>query len=194
MSYNSVIRSDDPQAADKLSENIKNAKSRVEYMQKVNDYFKENGTVSGCEGIDEQTAAELDERIGKYNQDVPYPGRFFKSNYDEIKQMKTTLKGLTDGSQQYKGWEFAGGEAVVNLANNRLQLMFDEKPDDAQRSILKESGFKWAPTAKAWQKPLNDKTMQSADKINFIKPSNGQRPSELQPKINNIHKKNEPER
>ena len=42
MSYNSVIRSEDTQAFEKLNENYDHIKSRQDFMQKVNDYFKEN--------------------------------------------------------------------------------------------------------------------------------------------------------
>lgn len=203
MAYNSVIRADDPQAAAKLKENIENFESRQEYMQKVNDYYKEHGTVYGCPGIDDKTAEELDSRVNEY-QSTPYPGRFFKENYLEINRLKSNITRLTNNKDSvFKGWQFeifsafalqksadgcppflaARGEAVINLANNRLQLMFKEIPDNEQREVLKQSGFKWAPTAKAWQRPLDFKTMAAVDKIDFVKPIDGRKPSELQPKM-----------
>lgn len=82
----------------------------------------------------------------------------------------------------FKGWQFAGGEAIVNLANNRLQLYFEEKPADEQRATLKSNGFKYAPSTKAWQRPLDYKTMAAANRIDFIKPLDGKTPMDLQPK------------
>lgn len=182
MGYNSVIRADDPKAVELLKENLESFENRQEYMQKINDFYKENGTVLGCSGIDRETAMQLDERVNEH-QSTPYPGRFFKDNYAEINRLKANIDRLENKPETiFKGWQFNKGEAVINLANNRLQLMFAEKPDDEQRTALKQNGFKWAPTAKAWQRPLDFKSMAAANKIDFIKPLDGRKPTDLQPK------------
>ena len=38
---------------------------------------------------------------------------------------------------------------------------------------LKANGFKWAPSAGAWQRQLNGNAMYAANRIEFIKPENG---------------------
>lgn len=91
----------------------------------------------------------------------------------------------------FNGWQFVGGEAIINLANNRLQLIFEEKPTSEQRAILKQNGFKFAPKATAWQRPLDYKTMAAANRIDFIKPLDGKTPMDLQPKMTH---RNAPER
>ena len=117
------------------------------------------------------------------NQSTPYPGRFFKDNYAEINRLKANIDRLENKPETvFKGWQFTGGEAVINLANNRLQLMFNGKPTDEQRADLKKNGFKWASTAKAWQRPLDFKSMAAAERIDFIKPLDGRKISDLQPK------------
>ena len=93
MSYNSVIRADDPKAVEMLKENLEGFEGRQEYMQNINDYYKENGTMVGCPGIDEETAIQLDERVNE-NQSTPYPGRFFKDNYAEINRLKANIDRL----------------------------------------------------------------------------------------------------
>ncbi|MGN1201853.1 MAG: hypothetical protein ACI4RF_01045 [Eubacterium sp.] len=191
MSYNSVIRADDPRAVGMLKENLEGFEGRQEYMQKVNDYYKANGTVVGCPGIDKETAVQLDGRVNEH-QSTPYPGRFFKDNFAEINRLKANIDRLENKPEtMFKGWQFNKGEAVINLANNRLQLMFSEKPNDDERAVLKKNGFKWAPTAKAWQRPLDFKSMAAAERIDFIKPLDGRRISDLQPKQ---PKRNAPER
>lgn len=191
MSYNSVIRADDTKAVEMLKENLEGFEGRQEYMQKVNDYYKANGTVVGCPGIDKETAVQLDGRVNEH-QSTPYPGRFFKDNFAEINRLKSNIDRLENKPEtMFKGWRFEGGEAVINLANNRLQLMFAEKPNDDERAVLKKNGFKWAPTAKAWQRPLDFKSMAAAERVDFIKPLDGRRISDLQPKQ---PKRNAPER
>jgi hypothetical protein len=65
---------------------------------------------------------------------------------------------------------------------NRLQLFFDERPNDKQREQLKANGFKWAPTQEAWQRQLTDNAIYSAGRIDFIKPSDGRIVRDHQPK------------
>ena len=51
------------------------------------------------------------------------------------------------------------GEAakvVRNKEDMRLQLIFDGKPGEKTRGILKSNGFRWAPSCMAWQRLLNE--------------------------------------
>ena len=63
-----------------------------------------------------------------------------------------------------------------------MQLIFDEKPSEEQRSKLKSWGFRWSPSNKAWQRQLNGNAIYAAGQIDFIKPLDGRTPRELQPK------------
>lgn len=191
MAYNKVIKSDDSQAFSLLLENKEFFEQRNAYMETVNDYYKAHGTVAGCPGIEADTAHELDARVTE-EQHYPYPIRFSYENHKQIQQIENMLERLIEKPETlFKGWPFSGGEAIINLANNRLQLMFDEKPNDQQRKELYKNGFRFAYKSTAWQRPLSHKAMSAADRIDFIKPLSGQKPSELQPKA---PKRNEPER
>ena len=191
MAYNNIISANDPMAINMLKENLAHFENNTAYMQAVNDFNKENGTMVGFEGIDYAEAVKLDERVNGY-QSTPYPGKFFKDNYEKIGRIKANIDRLENKPEtMFKGWQFAGGEAIVNLANNRLQLYFEEKPADEQRATLQSIGFKYAPSTKAWQRPLDYKTMAAANRIDFIKPLDGKTPMDLQPKM---AKRDAPER
>ena len=45
-------------------------------------------------------------------------------------------------------------------------------------------GFHWSPTEGAWQRQLNSNAIYATDRLEFLKPLDGHRPSELQPKVN----------
>ena len=64
--------------------------------------------------------------------------------------------------QPADGTKFPGGEIVRNLEADRLQILFDEKPDDETRQKLKERGFRWSPRYNAWQRKLTDNAMYDA--------------------------------
>ena len=189
--FNNVIKSNEFDTVIKLQENIEMLESRLTYMQSVNDYYKENNTTLGHPEVPNETAMELDKRV-KDGQATPYPGQFFTENRKEIDRLKAVIERIqTKPETVFKSWEFNGGEAVVNLANNRLQLFFEERPTDEQLNTLKKNGFKWGSRSKCWQRQLTHKSFEACDKINFIKPKDGINPSDLQPKT---PKRNEPER
>ena len=49
---------------------------------------------------------------------------------------------------------FKGGRVVNNFQENRIQLIFDEKPSPDIISQLKKAAFKWSPRFGAWQRQM----------------------------------------
>ena len=194
MSYKHAIRSDDPQAVEKLTEKLEACQKRQEYMKTVNTFYRKNGTVHGCPGVSEETAEKLDEsvRSGYSWETTPFPSYELSNNNAEIRRLKQRIEQLSYNQEVgYVGWKFDGGEAVANTDNNRLQLLFDEKPSEEQRAALKRNGFHWSPSEQAWQRQLNDNAIYAASRIDFLRLESGERPSSIQPKAS---KKEAPER
>lgn len=50
--------------------------------------------------------------------------------------------------------EFEGGKVVKNFSEDRLQIIFPDKPDSETISKLKSNGFRWSPRFVAWQRQL----------------------------------------
>lgn len=69
-----------------------------------------------------------------------------------------------------------------NRQDNRLQIYFDDKPDPNTRAELKSSGFRWLPSVGAWQRQLNDNAIYAVDGLKCIRPTTGERPTEIQRK------------
>lgn len=55
--------------------------------------------------------------------------------------------------------EFKGGKAIHNKEINRIQLLFERKPDEETRNQLKRNGFHWSRNEGAWQREFNQKTI-----------------------------------
>lgn len=49
---------------------------------------------------------------------------------------------------------FEGGKVVKNFAEDRLQIIFDSKPENATIVKLKKNAFRWSPRFRAWQRQL----------------------------------------
>ena len=88
-------------------------------------------------------------------RDKPYPTWALSNNSAEIRRVKDRIKSLSQQREiGYVGWEFEGGKVEANAEANRLQILFEEKPDAATREELKSNGFRWSPKAEAWQRQL----------------------------------------
>jgi len=59
-------------------------------------------------------------------------------------------------------WEFLTSPEWVGLEADRLQILFDEKPDEETRAALKSNGFRWSPRYSAWQRQLTPNAEQAA--------------------------------
>ena len=70
------------------------------------------------------------------------------------------------------------------LFTSKLSADNKSADDEEQRSALKMRGFHWSPSEGAWQRQLNSNAIYATDRLEFLKPLDGHRPSELQPKVN----------
>ena len=59
---------------------------------------------------------------------------------------------------------------VVNSELNRLQIVFDDKPNEKLRENLKGEGFRWAPSQGAWQRQLTPNAFQAIRRIKRLNP------------------------
>lgn len=60
---------------------------------------------------------------------------------------------------------FDGGMVVKNYSEDRLQILFDEKPDHETISKLKHNGFRWSPRFKAWQRQLTSNSFYACARV-----------------------------
>ncbi len=75
----------------------------------------------------------------------------------DIKEVENRIATLE--KNQAKGTDetlIEGGKIVYNGEAQRLQIFFDGIPSKEVREALKSHAFKWAPTAKAWQRTLTE--------------------------------------
>jgi len=177
MPYNNAISAGDPQAIEKLTDKLTHCEELQVVMKDVNAYWRKNGTCVGAPGITQAQAEKLDKKINTATvswERQPFSSYDLTGNNAEIKRLKTRIAEITHNREVgFAGWEFNGGTAEANAGENRLQLFFDEKPNDNQRALLKANGFKWAPSMGAWQRQLNDNAIYAAGRLDFIKPSDG---------------------
>ena len=177
------ISADDPQAIQKLEAKLEKLQTAQETMKAVNAYYRKHKTLDGCPALSaERIEAMKAEMSSQWHiQDKPYPSWALSNNNAEIRRIKGRIAELTKKQETaYAGWEFDGGTVEMNREDNRLQIFFEEKPDEKTRETLKENGFRWSPKAGAWQRQLNDNAIYAADRLSCIKPLSGKSPVEIQ--------------
>lgn len=185
-----AISSDDPDACQKLQAKIDKAERAQATMKAANPVIRAayrrgvRDASSGDQwsaylasitkvipGIGDARAAAL--LVPDFAGRVGFASYQLSNNNANIRRMKQRLETLLQAAQA-ETTERApaqGLRIVENADENRIQLLFDDKPDAETRASLKARGFRWAPSQGAWQRHLNNAGRDAADA--FVKAFTG---------------------
>lgn len=177
------ISADDHNAIPKLQEKLSGLEQSQETMKAANAYYRKHKTLDGCPNLNADQIAQLKADMSRSWRPEPKPFEAWalSNNNAEIHRVKARIEELTHREEAVlTGWQFEGGKVEVNKPDNRLQVFFDGKPDEATRAELKSNGFRWAPSVGAWQRQLNGNAFYAANNIKSIQPLTGEKPTDLQ--------------
>lgn len=88
--------------------------------------------------------------------ELPYINR-------DIKRIKERIQELQELDEiDFQDIIFTGGKVVHNKDINRIQILFDDIPDEETRNLLKRKGFKWSRYEVAWQRLFNKNGIYAA--------------------------------
>lgn len=169
------ISSDDPQALAKLKAKLEKLEKHQELMKAANAAIRMKDTTKGDAKLAEMgyTPEEIAElRKPDFCGRVGYPSFELSNNNANIRRIKERVAELEKRQTEPapEGWKFDGGEVVLNTGENRLQIIFDDKPDADLRAELKGEGFRWAPSQGAWQRQLTDNAFRAVRRIKALTP------------------------
>lgn len=151
-----VIRSDDENAIEALEEKIEGLKESHEYMKEVNKYYRKNKTLEGCGMLTEKQIGELKASMESCTWErMPYPSWALQNNLANIKRCQQRVDELKKVKEKGTSEaDYGTFKVIENAESMRIQIIFEGKPEEAVRSVLKENGFRWAPSQGAWQRQL----------------------------------------
>lgn len=160
------ISADDPRAVEKLKAKLNALEKEQEAMKAANAAIRMKDTAKG----DAKLAAlgYTPEQIYKLRKPdfcgrIGYPAYMLSNNNANIRRIRERIAELEKQKENpADGWEFAGGKVVANHEENRLQILFNEKPDENMRTKLKSHGFRWSPRNQAWQRQLTNNAIYDA--------------------------------
>ena len=169
------ILSKDEDAIERLEDKLEKLKALQEEMKAANKAIRLKDTKKGDEklremGYSEEQIKQL--RVPDFCGRVGYPAYALQNNNANIHRVEDRLKKLKAtkeaGTTEASAADEEGNElfkVVKNTEIMRLQLIFDGKPDEEVRSILKSNGFRWSPKNSAWQRQLTDNALYSLKRV-----------------------------
>lgn len=81
-----------------------------------------------------------------------------------IRETKLRIERLKEQEELvFPNTKFKGGKAIHNKEINRIQLLFDDKPNEDIRKELKHNGFHWSRYENAWQREFNKNTIKATN-------------------------------
>lgn len=105
--------------------------------------------------------------ITEFNSKVKKPVITARNRFFQLPEIAMRMREkLHDRkNEENKEAAFEGGKVVWNNEADRLQILFDNIPDDETRKNLKSNGFRWSPKHKAWQRQLTSNAVRAAKRV-----------------------------
>ena len=160
-----AISSDDPDAPAKLRAKIEAAEAAQARMKAANAAVRKGDRAALR--AQSWTEAQIDELFTPdFCGRVGFPDYALSNNNANIRRMKLRLAQLERAPAETVERDAPGGIRIVeNAEANRLQIVFPDKPEANIRAALKRHGFRWSPTAGAWQRHLNNGARFAAELV-----------------------------
>lgn len=158
----------DPHAREILTDQLDAARQTLDYCKAGNAYFRKHKTLRGYGNLTDEQADKLTdpEDFGMRLYGKPYPDYELTSLRGKIKRLEARLAELDKlQATPTASHEVNGVQIVEDTTDNRLRLIFPDKPDEATRALLKSYGFRWSPRAGAWQRQLTNNARYAAREI-----------------------------
>jgi len=143
------ISSDDPDAVAKLREKLDGLTKAHETMKAANRLVRKGDTPAVREGLAELgiSAAMIDELLtGDFMGRKGFAPYAIQNSNATIRSTRQRIQELEQRAQREdKTVEGRGYTYREDVADNRVKFLFDGKPDDETRALLKAHNFKWSP-------------------------------------------------
>lgn len=160
-----AIRSDDPQAIEKLKDKLGDMQRMQEFMKATNKLIKNK----------KLTDEEKISMLAQYQVDKEFANKLIKGGFERFQlsnnsqnmaRVRKRIAILEKQSQLVSKEETINGIRIfINTEANRIQLFFPGKPAEEVRHQLKSHGFRWSPREGAWQRHISNMAAYYAQRI-----------------------------
>lgn len=133
-------------------ERISNGFEKSIELSKKAEYYQHKADKFGSNGISSDNKNAILELKNKYeNVKGMYASAEKRRIIDRVISIyKNTIAPTKPAEEQGNGFTINRNTEI-----NRIQILFDDIPNEETRKMLKSYGFRWSPFNKAWQRQLN---------------------------------------
>lgn len=138
------VKSSDPEALEYLQAKLARLEAAHAEMKQANAYYRKHKTLDVC----------------------PYPAYALQNSNANIKRIRQRIASLQAAKasptqeEQHNGCTYLENSDIM-----RVQLVFDSKPSENTRALLKANGFHWSPSQSAWQRQLTENGKAAARRV-----------------------------
>jgi hypothetical protein len=135
------------------------------YITSPKSEFIDNGIRSGKVDTKEKLQAEIERLVAKQEAMKAHNAEVRKTKQGEVHrtfELTNNLANIKRLQERLRNEAFIENTAIdtisarftvkTNDAIGRIQIVFDHKPCEKVREVLKKQAFKWAPSQNAWQR------------------------------------------
>lgn len=164
------ISSDDPDAVKKLTAKLEERAKQQDYMKAVNAALRLKDTAKGDARLaalgmepDEVAARRKPNEFGRIGV---FPRWMLSNNNAEIRRLKQRIEDLRKAQEREDAAEDVETDLYTyRVEDNRVQFVFDGKPEPAVRGILKRYAFRWSPSRGAWVRQATANGIYAAKRV-----------------------------
>lgn len=156
----------------KIDNNFRKAnelEQKSNYYQSKAESVRKNNAISSD---DPEAITKLERQLAaleKLKEDVKKQEHTsYELNYisADIRRTKARIEELKELENiDFKTITLKDGKIIHNKEKNRIQILFDIKPEYEIRKSLKSNGFKWAGNDGAWQRLFNKNSILAVNRL-----------------------------
>ncbi len=164
------VSSDDPDAVDKLREQLEKAQAEQENMKAVNKALRLKDTARGDEALAalglSPAAIERLRTPDEFGRVMGFARWQLTNNGANIRRLTKRILNLqARAGEESSAQRFGEIEVLDNVEADRVQIDFPGKPSEEVRQRLKRAGFRWARSLGVWQRHRGNHALNAAREI-----------------------------
>ena len=164
-----LIKSSDEDCIERLEYKLETLKALQEKMKAVNAALRKKDIEEGNLDLMELGYTEDDIkkiRTPDFAGKIGYPAYMLQNNNQDIHRVEERINSLKEIKEngvieeETENYIYREDSEIM-----RIQFIFEDKPNEETRNILKNNGFKWAPSQGAWQRQLTSNGKHAARRV-----------------------------
>ena len=156
------------EAGAKLEAELLRLEARREMMKRVNREFRQGGW-EAVTGLSDEARERLKAASARHLGvgESPFPGYTLRNLGANIRRMRGRIEELARAAEEPQRDTVSGpGFSLEDCkAENRIRFIFDSKPSEETRALLKREAFRWARSAGAWQRKASPAGWAAAERV-----------------------------